>query len=151
VYTSLRRGSIQFMTLYGEWWTQRLAITEALSRRGTVPVVGLGLGLVPTPILRAPGCAVEQVTIVEQSADVIRLVVPSLHARHPAKIEVIEADAFDWQPNRSRRFVVAWHDIWPDPYQSGIEAEIARLEARYLPFADWQGAWPREYLCTLAR
>jgi len=152
VYTSLRRGPIQFMTdLYDEWWTQRRAITEALSRGGEVLITGLGLGLVAEAILRAPDSGVERVTILEQSPDVIHLVQPSLHARHPERLEVIEADAFSWQPAGARRFTVVWHDIWPDPYLPEIDAEIARLEARYQACCDWQGYWPREYLRALAR
>ena len=86
----------------------------------------------------------------EDIRDVIRLVEPSLHARHPGRLDVIEADAFSWSPAAGRRFTVAWHDIWPDPYLPETEAEIARLEARYLACADWQGHWPREYLRALA-
>jgi hypothetical protein len=150
VYTSLRRGSVQFMTdLYDEWWTQWPAITEALRRGGEVLITGLGLGLVADAILRAPGSPVERITIVEQSPDVIRLVEPSLQARYAGRVEIIEADAFSWRP-ASRHFTVAWHDIWPDPYGPGVEAEISRLETHYRACADWQGAWPREYLRTLA-
>jgi hypothetical protein len=151
VYTSLRRDSVQFMTdLYDEWWTQRRALTEAVARGGEVLITGLGLGLVAEAMLRAPGRAVERITILEQSADVIRLVQPSLHARHPGRVEVVEADAFSWDPAEGRRFTVVWHDIWPDPYLPEVEVEIARLEARYQPCCDWQGSWPREYLRALA-
>ena len=146
VYTSLRRDSVQFMTdLYDEWWTQRRAITESLQRGGDVLITGLGLGLVADAILRAPNSPVQRITIIEQSPDVIRLVEPSLRARHTGRVEVIEADAFSWQP-AGRRFTVAWHDIWPDPHEPRVDAEIAQLEARYRASADWQGAWPREYL-----
>jgi hypothetical protein len=148
VYTSLRRDSVQFMTdLYDEWWTQRSAITEALRRGGEVLITGLGLGLVADAILRTPGSAVERITIVEQSPDVIRLVEPWLRARYPGRVQIIEADAFSWRPE-GRHFTVAWHDIWPDPY--GLAAEMERLEARYRACADWQGSWPREYLRALA-
>jgi hypothetical protein len=151
VYTSLRRDSVQFMTdLYDEWWTQRVAVVEALSRGGEILITGLGLGVVAQAILQVPDSAVEKVTIVEQSADVIRLVEPWLQARHAERLEVVEADAFSWQPPDGRRFTVVWHDIWPDPYMPQIEADIARLEARYQACGDWQGYWPREYHRALA-
>jgi hypothetical protein len=151
VYTSLRRDSVQFMTdLYDEWWTQRVAMVEAVSRGGEILVTGLGLGVVAEAILRVPGSAVEKVTIVEQSADVIRLVQPWLRARHADRLEVVEADAFSWQPPDGRRFTVVWHDIWPDPSMPEIEADIAWLEARYQACCDWQGYWPREYHRALA-
>jgi hypothetical protein len=149
IYTSLRCGSIQFMTdLYDEWWTQRQAMDEARRRGGRVLITGLGLGLVAQAILRDPDSAVERVTILEQSPDVIRLVAPSLAARHPGKVEVVEADAFTWSPGDAR-FSVVWHDIWPDPYLPQIEAERASLEARYLACSDWRGYWPQEYLRAL--
>jgi hypothetical protein len=111
-------------------------------------ITGLGLGLVADAILCAPGSPVQRIVILEQSPDVIRLVEPSLQARHPGRVEVIEADAFSWRPE-GQRFTVAWHDIWPDPNGPDVEAEIAWLEARYRASADWQGAWPREYLLAV--
>jgi len=151
VYTSLRRDHTQFMTdLYDEWWTQRVAISEAVRRGGHVLITGLGLGLVAEAMLRPAESKVQRITIVEFSPDVIRLVGPYLHSRYPGKIEIIEADAFTWEPPSPRvSFTVAWHDIWPDPYTPENEEEMARLEERYRPWCDWQGFWPREYLSAL--
>ena len=132
--------------LYDEWWTQRAGIDEAVRRGGEVLVTGLGLGLVAESILRHPQSRVERITIVEFSADVIQLVAPYLRSRYPGKIDVIESDAFTWQPPRDRRFTVGWHDIWPDPHAIENSDEIRRLEQHYQPWCDWQGFWPRTYL-----
>ncbi len=150
LYTCLRRDSTQFMTdLYDEWWTQRSAITEALCRGGDVLITGLGLGLVAEAILRKPGSSVRRITIVEQAPDVVRLVAPYLEKRYPGKVEVIEADAFCWDPSEERRFTVGWHDIWPDPYGAQVAREIGQLRERYESWCDWQGSWPEAYLTAI--
>lgn len=148
-YTCLRRGSVQFMTdLYDEWWTQRQGIDEALARGGEVLVTGLGLGLVVEAILQVGDSPVERVTVLEQSADVIRLVAPHLQTRFAGKVEVIAADAFGWRPADGRRFSVAWHDIWANPYGAETAAEIERLREWHRPWCDWQGFWPETYLAA---
>jgi hypothetical protein len=147
VYTCLRRGSTQFMTdLYDEWWTQRSAIQQALARGGDVLITGLGLALVAEAILREPHSRVNRVTIIEKSADVIRLVAPYLEARHPGKVEVIEADAFVWKPPLERRFTVGWHDIWPDPHPAQVLQEVDQLREHHRQWCEWQGFWPIDYL-----
>ena len=149
VYTCLRRGATQFMTdLYDEWWTQRDGIAAALARGGEVLVTGLGLGLVVEAMLRPSHSRVTRVTVVEFSPDVIRLVAPYLHGRHPGRVEIVEADAFAWEPPAGRRFSVGWHDIWPDPHAADNAAEMARLEERYRARCDWQGFWPKTYLAA---
>jgi hypothetical protein len=151
VYTCLRRGGTQFMTdLYDEWWTQRVGISEAIARGGEMLITGLGLGLVAEAILRGGDRRVARITIVEKSADVIQLVSPFLHSRYGEKIEIIEGDAFLWQPPQGRRFTVGWHDIWPDPYAAENIQEMAWLEAHHRTWCDWQGFWPKSYLAALA-
>ena len=146
IYTCLRRDGVQYMTdLYDEWWTQREAVTEALARGGEVLVTGLGLGLVVDAMLREPGSTVSRVTVVEQSPDVVALVGPHLKQRHPGKVEIVHADAFEWQPPVGNRFSVGWHDIWPDPHGDVVREEVARLEARFDSWCDWQGSWPTAY------
>jgi spermidine synthase len=149
-YTRLQRGDTQFMTdLYDEWWTQRLAITEALSRGGQILITGLGLGLVAEAILRSGADRIEQITVIEQSADVIDLVAPYLRQRYDGRIRVLEADAFSWPNPAKQRFSVCWHDIWPDPSASTNTEEMVQLEKHYSPWCDWQGFWPAEYLKAL--
>lgn len=151
VYTCLRRGQTQFMTdLYDEWWTQRPAIAEATARGGNILITGLGLGLVAEAILRATTDKACRIIIVEKSADVIRLVSPLLRSRYGDRIEIIEGDAFTWEPPAARRFTVGWHDIWPDPCATENIEEMNRLELHHAQWCDWQGCWPRTYLEALA-
>lgn len=145
-YIGLSRGHEQFMTdFYDEWWTQRPAIAEAQARGGQILITGLGLGLVAEAILKPSENKVSGITIIEQSADVISLVKPYLDAGYPGKIEIIEADAFSWQPPQGQRFTVCWHDIWPNPLAEENAKDMEILEARYQPWCDWQGFWPKIY------
>lgn len=149
-YTCLRCDSTQFMTdLYDEWWTQRSAILEARARGGEILITGLGLGLVAEAILREPANNVTRITLIERSPDVIRLVAPYLETRYPGQIEVIEADAFSWEPPEGRFFAVGWHDIWPDPASPNVAEEINQLREHYRPWCEWQGSWPESYQAAL--
>ncbi len=144
-YTCLRRGPEQFMTdLYDEWWTQRDALREA-ARGGEILITGLGLGLIAEAVLRRWSARVSRITILELSADVIRLVAPYLAARYGERIEILAADAFSWVPPAGRRFTVGWHDIWPNPHAAEVDEEMARLRARHADWCDWQGFWPEAY------
>lgn len=149
-YTVLRRNDIQFMTdLYDEWWTQRIAIAEAQRRGGHVLVTGLGLGLVAEAMLESNPDV--RVTVVEFSPDVVKLVAPHLRSRHGSRLEIVEGNAFTWQPPAGARYSVGWHDIWPDPYAATNGAEMQRLDDHYAPYCEWQGFWPREYIRAAER
>jgi hypothetical protein len=145
-YTRLRHAHEVFMTdLYYEWWTQRKGILEACRRGGRVMVTGLGLGLVVESMLGDPDGAVEHVTVVELSPDVIRLVGPHLIERFGPRLEIVEGDAFRWDPPPGAHYTVGWHDIWSNPADERAVPEMERLERRFDAYCDWQGCWPREH------
>jgi len=149
IYTRLKRGNEVFMTdLYDEWWTQRSAISQAEKRGGDVLITGLGLGLVIDSILTPSTGRIARVVVIERSADVISLVAPLLEQRHRDQIEIINADAFEWLPQPAQRFSVAWHDIWPNPHETGVMEQTKRLEHHYAPYCAWQGSWVRDYRAT---
>lgn len=81
---------------------------------GNVLVTGLGLGLVVNALLLKP--AVEHVTVVEISDDVIYLVAPYLWQAHGhERLYIDQGDAFHWLPPwKNEKFDYAWHDIWTD-------------------------------------
>ncbi len=150
-YTRLRQGATVFMTdLYDEWWTQRIAIEQALHWGGRVLVAGLGLGLIVDSMLEAAS-PVERITVLELSPDVLRLSGPHLKARHGDRLELVQANAFDWEPPAGRPFSVVWHDIWPNPRAPEVESDMKRLETRYQGACRWHGCWPREYLWVYDR
>lgn len=127
--------------MFDEWWTQRVAIDESRRRGGRILITGLGLGLVVEEILSDGGDNLQSITVVEQSADVIRLVGPHLLSRYPGRLEIVCADAFTWTPPHGVHYSVVWHDIWPNPLDARCAEEIGRLESRYAPWCDWQGSW----------
>lgn len=127
-----------------EWWTQRRSIEEACQRGGHVLITGLGLGVVMESMFQSPGSRVENVTIVEASAEVIGLVAPHFKDRYGERLTIEHASAFDWVPAQDAHFSVAWHDIWPNPYDPAIAPEMDRLIDRYATYCDWQGCWGRD-------
>jgi hypothetical protein len=129
---------------FEEWASQRHAVARACRDGGKVLVSGLGLGVVVDSMLRTPGSRVEHVTVLEASEDVIHLVGPTLEARHGGRISIVHGDAFAWTPQADARYSVGWHDIWPNPYDQRILAEMDLLERRFAPYCAWQGSWGRE-------
>lgn len=145
-YTRLRSGAVDYMTdLYEEWWSQRPAMEEALSRGGDVLVTGLGLGLFVETILASETASISSVTVLELAPEVIELVGAHLAVSHSDRLRIVRADAFEWTPPAGCRFTVAWHDIWPNPFDPASVEESHRLMERYAPVADWQGSWALEY------
>ena len=147
------------------------AISEAESRGGHVLINGLGLGMVVAAILDAeaqcPEChqyphhyedtcehvagkpripfAVDKVTVIEISPDVIALVGPTLMKRYGARLEIIEADAFTYKPPKGIKYSVVWNDIWPDLCTDNLKT-MGTLHRRYGRRCDWQGSWGKELL-----
>lgn len=106
--------------------------------KGSILVNGLGLGVVVKMLLEKPG--VTDITVVEQSADVIKLSGPT-YSGDP-RLTIVHADAFRYQPPKGKRFNAVWHDIW-DFITSDNLPEMAELHRRYGRRTDWQASWCR--------
>lgn len=146
-YTRLKDNHVVFMTdLYYEWFTQKIAMQQALRRGGHVLISGLGLGMVVESILRAPDSPVEKITVLELSADVMTLCGSYLERQFSDRLEILQADVYAWQPPAGQHYSVVWHDIWPNPQAPEVEGERIRLEERYGHRCNWHGSWPQEYL-----
>ena len=107
---------------------------------GRVLLNGLGLGFALSALLRKP--EVEQITIIERSTDVIKLVAPSFTGQ---RVTIIEADALEWRPKKGVGFNVVWHDIWTD-ISDDNKVEMTRLRRAYARRCGWQACWSSEYL-----
>jgi hypothetical protein len=79
-----------------------------LKARGSILVTGLGLGCVTRGLLANP--AVNHVTCIEKSADVLKLVQPYMPQTN--RLSIIHADALEWTTTTTQTFDYAWHDIW---------------------------------------
>jgi hypothetical protein len=109
--------------------------------RGRVLINGLGLGMALHAVLKKK--EVEHVTVIEQSADVIKLVAPSFAKEKRATI--IEGDAFSHPLAKGERFNVVWHDIWDEISPDNLPGMNA-LGRKYGRRCDWQGCWAREHI-----
>ena len=120
---------------------------DAFVRRATGKVLinGLGLGMALTAILKKP--EVESVRVIELTREVIDLVAPSY--RDDPRVRIIQANAFDYKPERGVRFNAIWHDIW-DTICADNLPEMHRLHRKYARRTDWQGSWCR-YECEQLR
>lgn len=74
---------------------------------GKVLVTGLGLGCVVRGLLHNP--AVEHVTCIEKSQDVLNLVGPYMPTE---RLTIVYADALKWAAKNKQVFDVGWHDLW---------------------------------------
>jgi hypothetical protein len=113
---------------------------------GHVLINGLGLGMCIEMIRHSED--VTRITVIENSKDVITLVAPTYRA--DPKVEIIHADAYDYQPPKGIRYGAVWHDIW-DAICTDNLPEMARLHRKYGRRTDWQGSWMKPYLQREAR
>lgn len=118
-------------------------IYEAKRNGGHVLINGLGIGMVAGAIAALEN--VTKVTVIEKSPEVIALVGPSLTERFGSKIEIIEADSYEFKPPKGVRYTVVWHDIWLDLCTDNLQF-MAKLHRKYGRRTDWQGSWGKELL-----
>jgi len=106
--------------------------------KGHVLIAGLGLGCAVDVALAAPD--VSEVTVIEQSLDVIELVA---HSFTDSRLTILQGDIFTWRPPKGQRYGAAWFDIWDDICEDNL-AEMAKLHRRFARVADWKGSWCRD-------
>lgn len=111
--------------------------------KGNVLINGLGLGIVVQSVLNKE--EVNSVTVIELSQDVIELVAQHYTDRFNGRLEIIQADAFTWQPPKGIRYNAVWHDVWDNLCTDNLP-EMHRLHRKYGRQCDWQGSWGREFL-----
>lgn len=103
--------------------------------KGSVLIMGLGIGMVVAACLKKP--EVTDITVIELNPDVITLV--GTHLKD-ARLTIIQADAMTWKPPKGKHYGMVWHDIWPDICSDNLK-QMATLTRRYARKADWQGCW----------
>jgi hypothetical protein len=141
-YTSLTRNGNTIMSDTPDEISDHFHVIS--HAKGNVLLNGLGLGMVLGAILNKP--EVTFVTVIEQSEDVISLVSPSfVDYMNMNKLNIIHADAFEYKPEKGKRFDIVWHDIWDDICVDNLP-EMTKLHRKYGRIADWQGSWSKEIL-----
>lgn len=143
-YKKLVRGGVIVMSNTPMEIRSNQPIIKAAT--GRVLINGLGLGMVLTAILRKPHVC--DVTVVEKSADVIKLCGPTFSG--DSRVKIYHADAFEFQPPRGIRYNAVWHDIWDNVCSDNLP-EMARLHRKYGRRTDWQASWMHERCKELNR
>lgn len=109
---------------------------------GRVLINGLGLGMLLEGVLRKPD--VTYVRVIEIDPDLIALVGP--HFAKDKRVEIVQADAYEYRPLAGERFNYVWHDIWDAITEDNLPL-MAKLGRRYSKrVADAQGFWARDFI-----
>lgn len=113
---------------------------------GHVLIAGLGLGMIILPLLEKQ--EVEHITVIEKNPDVIKLVYPHIECD---KLTVINADIFEWKPDKSSKFDCIYFDIWTFISLENID-EIKKLHYKFKNKLDrdndycWMDSWKYDEL-----
>jgi 16S rRNA A1518/A1519 N6-dimethyltransferase RsmA/KsgA/DIM1 with predicted DNA glycosylase/AP lyase activity len=107
--------------------------------RGSVLVNGLGLGVLLKALLNKP--QITEVIVIEKSQDVINLVAPTYLV--DKRVKIVCADAFEYKPEKGKRFNAVWHDIW-DAICSDNLQEMTILHRKYGRITDYQASWGKD-------
>lgn len=146
-YTALkRRNDIIMSDTPDEIRDHIYFVTRA---KGNVLIAGLGLGMVLNAV--ATQNDVEKITVVEKSPDVMKLVADHYMAKSYAhKLEIVNADIFDWKPAKGVTYNHAWFDIWDNLCTDNLD-EMATLNRRFARICPNKGSWGRELLLDRRR
>jgi hypothetical protein len=137
-YTSLTcRGEIIMSDTPNEIRDHHEAVRMA---KGSVLINGLGIGMVLQAVLEKP--EVTDVTVIELSPDVISLVGKHYQDKYGSRLQIINANTFEWTPPKGKRYGMVWHDIWTYICYDNLP-EMHKLHRKYGRHADWQGSWCR--------
>lgn len=162
-YTFLYRGGTLVMSDTPDEMRDHTGIVHAA--KGQVLIAGLGIGMVVQACLErtdfkadfkadlkrkktdepAAPFLVDKVTVIEKSPDVISLVGGHYQKKYGARVEIIQADIFDWKLPKGARWDAAWYDVWDSLCADNLP-EMTRLKRKFGRRAEWQGCWG-EYQC----
>lgn len=112
---------------------------------GKVLVNGLGLGVLLNALLLKEG--ITEITVIEKSEDVIKLVAPTFQNEN--RVKIIHTDAFEYKPEKGKVFDAVWHDIW-DYITSDNLKEMTKLHRKYAKRTKYQASWCKS-LCQLMK
>lgn len=94
---------------------------------GDVLIGGLGIGMIILAIQDKP--EVESITVLEKYTEVIELVGKQLPINE--KVNIINADVFDWKPNKGVKYDCIYMDIWNYINYTVYKAEMLPLIRKY--------------------
>lgn len=95
------------------------------SANGRVLIAGLGVGLIIKGIIDRKD--ITEIVVIEKYQDVIDLVLPKIKHK---KLKVINADIFEWKPEKGELFDSIYFDIWADICEDNLD-EMKTLHKKY--------------------
>lgn len=115
-------GSVVMSDTDMEKTSNRSVVNKA---HGNVLIAGLGLGMIILPLLDKT--EVKSITVIEKNPDVINLVYPHLKSE---KLTVINADIFEWKPEKTAKYDSIYFDIWTFISLDNLD-EIKKLHNKF--------------------
>jgi hypothetical protein len=109
--------------------------------RGSVLINGLGLGVLLKALIEKT--EITDITVIEKSADVIKLVAPTYLI--DKRITIINEDAFTYSPPKNKKYDTVWHDIWNYICADNLK-EMEKLHRKYGRKTKYQESWCKD-LC----
>lgn len=94
---------------------------------GDILIGGLGIGMIIMAIQSKDN--VKSITVVEKYQEVIDLVASQLPFND--KVRIINADVFEWKPERGQRFDCVYMDIWNFINSDVYHEEMKPLKRKY--------------------
>lgn len=108
-------------------------------------ITGLGMGMILHAILKQPH--VEYVRVLEKSRDVIELIGKDF--LDDKRVEIIHADAFEYNLKDDEQYDFIWHDIWTFITSDNL-LEMKKLGRKYKKAcADNQEFWAKDICRSL--
>ena len=140
-YTGLYRDSMLIMSDTPDEIQDHLDFIE--KAKGNVLVVGLGIGMVLNALCSSS--KVDKVTVVEKSRDVISLVANHYTALYGNKVEIINADIFNYRLQKNQFWDCAWFDIWDNLCTDNLK-EMDKLSRKFSRYTNWSSCWGRDVI-----
>lgn len=137
-YTYLKRGGQTIMSNTPSEMNDFSHFTRIAS--GKILINGLGLGCVVKVLLSKQ--SVTDITVIEQSEDVIKLISPHFKDE---RLKIVMSDAMTYTPPKNEKYDFVWHDIWDNICSDNLPS-MAILHKKYARKTKWQDSWAKK-LC----
>lgn len=98
-----------------------------LNAHGDILIGGLGLGMIVAAIMDRE--EVKSITVIEKHSEVIELITSQITFNN--KVHIINADVFEWKPEKGQRFDCIYMDIWNYINSDVYHEEMKPLKRKY--------------------
>lgn len=113
---------------------------------GDILIGGLGIGMIVMAIQDKE--EVNSITILEKNKEVIDIVASQLLFN--SKVNIINADVFEWKPSKGWRFDCIYMDIWNYVNTDVYKREMLPLKRKYAHYLKSLDRSPKRFNCCWA-